>query len=356
MNDEATIASIRRRADTYKRALEEYLQSWSVDRYAERAASSWLRDYTSFEAYEASVSPMRERWLAILGPPPLEASGDLVERPADALQDLNDARWLELPLGGLSAAGILALPTSAADAPVPLIVAQHGMGGAPETVFGVDDQRGIYHAWGRRLVQEGFAVLAPMNLADKADCNRVHHRATLMGTTLAGIELARMQRLLDVVLAMPEIDGRRVGMWGLSLGGMATQLFMPLETRIKAGISSAWFNHRPNKLARPDPRYSCYLDSPETYVFLRDWLTCFADEDLQSLVIHRAIMIQSGKKDDVAWWPQIVEVFARLRYHYERLGIADHVALDLHDGHHEVRVETGVAWMKRFLMPPDAAA
>jgi hypothetical protein len=37
-----------------------------------------------------------------------------------------------------------------------------------------------------------------------------------------GFELSRIQNLLDIVLADERIDPDRVGMWGLSLGGLAT--------------------------------------------------------------------------------------------------------------------------------------
>ncbi|MAE65850.1 MAG: hypothetical protein CMJ18_16390 [Phycisphaeraceae bacterium] len=348
MPDDAKTSRIAWRNDTYQRTLENYLQAFCVEQYDERASRLWSRDYTSLEAYEASVAAMRERWLGILCPPDLEPSGELAARPAELLDEPRDAQWLELPLGGLSAEGILVMPKGASG-PVPLIIAQHGLGSSPERVFGVDDAPDIYHGWGRDLLDEGYAVLAPLHLSQTDARNRIQHLATLAGTTLAGIELARLQRLLDVVLARPDIDAERVGMWGLSLGGMATQLFAPVETRIRVSISSAWFNHRPNKLARPDPRYSCYLESPETHVFMRDWLICFADEDLHSLIIPRAIMYQSGKNDGIAWWPQLPAVFEKLRYHYERLGIADRVALDLHDGCHEIRLESGMAWLRKHL-------
>ena len=40
----------------------------------------------------------------------------------------------------------------------------------------------------------------------------------------------------------------------------------------------------------------------------------------------------------------------RLREHYERLGIADRVELDLHEGGHEIRVETGIPFMEKWLV------
>ena len=83
---------------------------------------------------------------------------------------------------------------------------------------------------------------------------------------------------------------------------------------------------------------------------MRGWLTEFADRDLLSLVCPRPLMIQTGKADSIAWWPQVVEEFAELRSHYERLRLAERVALDLHEGGHEVRLDSGIAWLRRWLV------
>ena len=67
------------------------------------------------------------------------------------------------------------------------------------------------------------------------------------------------------------------------------------------------------------------------------------------MVCPRPLQVQHGKADGIAWWPQLEEAFARLRLHYERLGIPDRVSLDLHEGGHEVRVESGIDWLRQFL-------
>ena len=61
------------------------------------------------------------------------------------------------------------------------------------------------------------------------------------------------------------------------------------------------------------------------------------------------MMLQSGKADGIAWWPDLLPVFERLRGHYVQLGLEDRVALDLHEGVHEIRVETGLAFLKKHL-------
>jgi dienelactone hydrolase len=171
------------------------------------------------DAFLASVEPNRLRWKKVLNPPDLKATGPLRTSPHEPLADLG-GQWLTLPLGGLDAEAVLVVPPSAK--PVPLVIAQHGIGSFPERTFGVLDQGDAYHSYSRELVQAGFAVLAPLNLRAVENRNRIERLCRLADTTLPGIELARMQRLLDAVLQDPRIDAERVGMWGVSLGGMAT--------------------------------------------------------------------------------------------------------------------------------------
>ncbi|MFH1267194.1 MAG: hypothetical protein ABIK89_15810, partial [Planctomycetota bacterium] len=141
-----------------------------------------------------------------------------------------------------------------------------------------------------------------------------------------------------------------VGMWGLSLGGLATMFWMPLEPRIKVGVVAAWFNHRRNKMVIPDNRYSCFLETREEHAFFDGWLTEFTDSDAVCLICPRPLLIQTGKKDGIAHWPQVIEEFEASRQHYERLGIAERIEIDLHEGGHECRIESGVKFLTRWLI------
>lgn len=335
------------RTKHYAEQLEAWLRDWLVTQYSERAGKAWQRDYSSVNAFLASVEPNRRRWRAVLNPPDVKATGPLRKAPHPPLADLR-GEWLTLPLGGLDAEGVLVVPKSGKK--VPLVIAQHGIGSFPERTFGVMDQGDAYHSYSRELVKAGFAVLAPMNLRAAENRNRIERLCRLADTTLPGIELARMQRLLDEVLRDSRIDADRVGMWGVSLGGLATMFWMPLEPRIKVGVPCAWFNHRCNKMVIPDPRYSCFLETKEEHAFFRGWLTEFTDSDAVALICPRPLLIQTGKKDGIAHWPQVVEEFEQSRKHYEKLGLGDRMEMDLHDGGHEARVESGVKFLQRWLM------
>jgi dienelactone hydrolase len=331
------------RTNAYEKQLEAYLKHYLVDAYEARAAKAWNRDYSSPGALVRSVEPNRRRWEAVLSPPVLTKTGPLARKPYP-LGDIQ-GEWIELPLGILTAQAVLAFPAKASkQKPVPLIVVQHGIGSSPETPFAP----GGYHEYAKGLLKAGFAVLVPMNLRSVERRNNIERYARLAGTSLPGIELVRVQNLLDLVLADPRIDAERVGMWGVSLGGMATMFWMPLEPRIKAGVVSAWFNERRNKMVIKDSRYSSFAPAEE-HAFFNGWLTEFTDYDVVSLIAPRPLMIQHGKKDNIAHWPQVVEEYDKSKVHYQKLNMPERIELTLHEGGHEAIVEDGVKFMTRWL-------
>lgn len=333
------------RTDAYEKQLENYLRHYLINDYEARSAKLWNRDYSSPEALARSVEPNRRRWEAVLSPPLLKKSGPLSKKPY--VLDGIPAEWIELPLGMLSAQAVLAFPEGAnKQKPVPIIIVQHGIGSSPETPF----SSGGYHEYAKELLKAGFAVLVPMNLRSVERRNNIERFARLAGTSLPGIELVRVQNLLDIVLRDPRIDAERVGMWGVSLGGMATMFWMPLEHRIKTGVVSAWFNERRNKMAGLDTRYSSFAPKEE-HAFFNGWLTEFSDYDFVSLIAPRPLMIQHGKKDNISHWPGLVQEYDKAKVHYQKLNMPEKIELVLHEGGHEAIVTDGIRFMKRWLMP-----
>jgi len=342
-----TPEEIKQRNDGYGNELEQYFRDYLVAKYPERAAGLWHRSYDNERAFLKSVAPNRERYRRIFSPPDLKPTGPLEKKARPDIPGVK-AEWLTLPLGILKAEALLVIPEGLTK-PAPLVIAQHGIDSFPEGTFGVADDGNHYHDYGHALVKEGFAVLAPINLSFVPNRNRIERLARLADTSLPGLELRRMQLLLDEVLKDKRIDKERIGMWGISLGGMATMFWMPLEPRIKCGVVTAWFNQRRNKMVIPDPRYSCFLETKEEHSFFHGWLTEFTDSDVVSLICPRPLLVQTGKKDGIAWWPQVIEEFEASKDHYSKLNIADRIEMDLHDGGHEIRAESGVAFLKKWL-------
>jgi dienelactone hydrolase len=329
---------------------EDYLRSVILD-YEPRQKAYWHRDYSSIEAFEKSVAPNRARWRQTLG------DFEIEEQPLNPVLELwyeddkIQAWWLTIDLvGNLRGRGILALPKGR-KGPAPLVIAQHGIGSSPERVFGLDDPSDIYKGYGRTLAEEGFAVIVPMNITGAHPRARMERLCKLLGKTIWGLEIYRTKRLLDYLETRPEVDVERTGMYGISLGGAYTMFTTPLESRIKAAVVCAWFNHRRNKMAVDDPRYSCFLSVDEEHIWIPGWLREFTDSDLVSLICPVPLLVEQGKADGIGWWPMMLEEYEDSRAHYEKLGIGDRIEIDLHEGGHEIVMGKSLAFLKKWLKP-----
>jgi len=330
-----------------RRETEEYLRSLCVEGYPKRQKEFWKRDYSSPESFLTSVESNRQRWEQALGS--FQPEGDFVAEEEPFLEDEKVvARWIRVRFAqNLYCRAVFALPKKRAGK-LPLVIAQHGIACSPERVFGFLDEGNLYHSYGYRLAKDGFAVIAPLNITT-VERKRYGRLALLLGKTLAGLEISKLKRLLDYASTLPEIDAEKVAMWGISLGGYYTLLTLPLEPRIKTGISCAFFNHRLKKMVIDDPRYSSFLSTEEEHIFIPGWLREFTDSDLVSLICPRPFMVQTGKADGVSWWPFVLEEFTVAKEHYEKLGLADHIQMNLHSGGHEIRYESGLAFLKKWL-------
>ena len=86
-----------------------------------------------------------------------------------------------------------------------------------------------------------------------------------------------------------------------------------------------------------------------SYEFYSVPYTEFTDSDVVSLICPRPLLIQHGKKDRIAHWPQVVEEFELSKTHYEKLGLANRIELDLHEGGHESLTTSGIRFMNTWL-------
>ena len=344
---------IQRRIDDrqslQRREIEDFLRA-EIEKYPIRAKKLWKRDYSSIEKFLSSVEPNRRRWLETVGDfsPGLK---DFEVKEDPFLEDKKViAKWVSIKLfSQLRGRAILGLPKGK-NKPLPLIICPHGHTSSPDgDVFGLIDKENFYDAYGYKLVKEGFAVLAPLNITMTEPMARSNRMALLLGKTLFGLEIFKIRKLIDYVTMLEEIDINRIGMWGLSKGGTYTLFTLPLEKRIKVGIISAFFNHRIKKMVIEDSNYSCYLATDEEHMFLPGWLREFTDSDLVSLICPRPLMIQTGRADAVSWWPFVLEEFEKSREHYKKLKVEERIEMCLHNGGHEIRFEEGLKFLRRWL-------
>jgi len=302
------------------------------------------------EAYLRSVEPNRQAWRDVLG----RFEHDAVEEPKVWTRPFHDgddyrAEWVNFEfLPGVVSRAVVAVPKGVEGKP-PVVICQHGIGSSPFHVFGFLNPSSTYGAYGRQLVEAGFAVVAPVNRTTGPGRNRLERIAHICGCTLFGLECFKLEKLIDCLETRDDVDAGRLGMSGISLGGTATLMFTPAIERIQAACCIAWFNHRRKKMVVIDPRYSCFLATAEEHAFIPGWLPEFSDSDLASLICPRPLMVQTGKADGIAWWPFVEEEWAATTAHYERLGLTDRAELVLHDSGHEVVPSKTVEFFRKWL-------
>lgn len=308
-----------------------------------RRVSLFQADFSSIDACAASLIPLRARFHEMLGWPLTEVLAP--EVPAACAQfvaegDLGriERLWIEV-LPGVEAYGLLFLPP--ANGPRPLVISQHGGGGTPELTadfFGSAN----YNDMTRRILRRGMVTFAPQlfrwdaKYGRQPDVPELDRQMKQLGGSIAAFEITCLKRALDYLVTRPEVDADRIGMAGLSYGGFFTLYTTAADTRIKAALSSCFFNDW--------RRYGW-----------QDWslfgaANRFFDAEVASLVCPRALYLEVGENDPLfdveSARPHVPQVRAR----YEHLNIADHFAYHEHLGVHEFDLsDDGIDFLCRHL-------
>ncbi|MHB0878261.1 MAG: alpha/beta hydrolase [Anaerolineae bacterium] len=356
------------------RSYDAYFTRRCQEAYAGRE-QHWDRHYGSIPEYLRSVEPMRRQFAEMVGYGGQPEAAPEPEWQEVASTDGYRVRrlWINV-LPGVRMDALYLTPRTAA-APLPLVVAQHGLCGTPEEACGFvhDAIRSdySYHRMGIRLAERGFAVIAPhmvggygtneggarfvpeLGDAEWARARtQLYRKAYLAGERLYGTELMAISRLLDYVATQPEVDAERIGFYGLSQGGQ-TALFLPaLDTRIRVSVSSAFFQRRLGKMIDYDNPVTPYVKSFEEDKFFPGWLKYFDDADVVSLICPRAFAGETGRKDQAVWYEHSRAAYEEARQHYVRLGLADRVAYFEHEDGHVARGIESIDFIAKHLELP----
>jgi cephalosporin-C deacetylase-like acetyl esterase len=132
---------------------------------------------------------------------------------------------------GVTVPGMLTVPApEKRQGPVPCIIVLHGLGGKKEDVFIPCVS----------LSNKGYATLA-IDIAGHGERPKIGGKpvgdlSISEMRTLLGQTVADLRRSVDFVLTRPEIDPRRIGFVGASLGGILGAVFVSDEPRIKGAV------------------------------------------------------------------------------------------------------------------------
>lgn len=199
---------------------------------------------------------------------------------------------------------LLYMPRQFPEQPAPAALCPHGH--EPEGYADPDLQKRFL-----MLAKLGYVVLAtPQD----------HHEDLLRGYAYQTYMTWNNMRALDFLGTLPEVDKNRIGVSGLSGGGLQTQMIVALDPRIKAatiaGLTCAYreiifpnavhcyCNHWPNVMSYTDqPEISALsCPTPVQYLTMNDWTAHFAADDFPAIqILYR----ENGHPDrtEVVYWP-----------------------------------------------------
>ncbi|MEZ6058413.1 MAG: hypothetical protein R3C01_17060 [Planctomycetaceae bacterium] len=260
------------------------------------------------------------------------------------------------------AGGILLIPRNLREGERrPVVVCQHGLEGTPmDTITTDKTQRpwGAYKGFSTQLVERGFIVYAPQNPYKGYDDFRVIQRqANPLGRSLFSYIIEQHRQTLNWLATLPYVDRDRIGFYGLSYGGKTAMRVPPLlpPTETDAGyclsICSADFNEWIRKNASAEDRYS-YVYTPEYEIWEWNMGHLAGYSELASLMAPRPFMVERGHDDGVAPDDWVGWEFARVRRHYDKLGLGDRTEIEWFNGPHTINAQGTFRFLHKQLNWP----
>ena len=211
-----------------------------------------------------------------------------------------------------------------------LVIAQHGGGGTPELVGSLVNDSANYNHMVKRVIGEDITVFAPQLLLwntelfgnEGYDRIEIDKKLKQFGGSITALEVYCIKRSIDYFAGLDHIDENRIGMIGLSYGGMYTVYTAAADTRIKVALSSCWFSDR-LKYNWPD------------WVYFNQ-ANMFFDAEVAALILPRKLYIEIGKEDELFSPEDAGADISRLWEYAKNENCADSLRIKIFDGLHEL--------------------
>jgi dienelactone hydrolase len=272
-----------------------------------------------------------------------------------------------------------------ASVPAPAVVVLHDHGGAyvwgKEKVVAVDNEhtaltefkKGLYEGTSiaNELVRRGYVVItidmfywgerrmlldddpasyrAPQNMTSE-EVQAFNRRSgqseqlvarSLMtaGITWPGVVLWDDLRTVDYLASRPEVDRRRLGCVGLSVGGYRSFVLAALDSRIKAAVDVCWMTSYGSNIRR-------HVLNTVGFTFHIPGLYRYLDlPDLAALIAPRSVFVINGSKDTLFPSDGVDRAHRKIDACFRKAGAAEHQRCRVYDAPHQFnRAMQGEAW------------
>ncbi|MBU5671343.1 alpha/beta hydrolase family protein [Paenibacillus brevis] len=263
---------------------------------------------------------------------------------------------------GMRMAVYLLIPDSPLASPAPAVITVHGHGYGSRDIVGLmadgmerSGPPGLHKDFAVSLVKQGFIVAAPELLgfgdrrlaediaggdATKNSCYRLSTALLLAGHTMAGFRIYETMRVLDYLRTLEEVAPNRIGIMGISGGGLVAGLTAALDERIACAVVSGYAGTFATSILT---RHHC-LDNYIPGILLEAEMP-----DLLGLIAPRGLFLESGDTDHLFGPDGARQALDRLKLIYDAAGCSGRVEADFFAGGHEIHGAPAFAWLREQL-------
>lgn len=166
------------------------------------------------------------------------------------------------------------------------------------------------------------------------------------GVTWPGLMLWDDIRTLDYLALRPEVDPKRLGCVGLSVGGYRSFMLAVLDPRIKVAADICWLTTFPAQIRR-------HIVNTMGLTFVIPGMYRYFDmPDLAAAVAPRALMVVMGSRDGLFPVAAMKASFDKIERCYADAKVPDRQRCMLFDSPHQFNPEMQAeawAWLKRWI-------
>lgn len=318
--------------DKYRQEYLDSINNFIEKRFAE--GRSRREQFMPPEKLVADTEYYRNEYLKMIGFPFDLVSDDIpeVETTYVGEDDLSKLYRLSITVAcDIKFYGILFVPHGITKAP--LVIAQHGGGGTPESCSDMAGDNN-YNFFTKRALERGFVVFCPSIMLwslkvtgekfitfDIAyDRHGIDRKLRRIGYAITGFEVFCIMRSIDYLSTLDYVDETKIGMMGLSYGGYFSMHTAAADTRIIAAYNAGAFNDRNTE---------CF----------NDWgydnaSNTFYDAEVGALCAPRRLLIDVGKQDAVFNYVTSEPEAQRICKYYKAYGAEDNFRYNLWEGGH----------------------
>lgn len=210
----------------------------------------------------------------------------------------------------------------------PFVLSFHGGWGTPELVSSIIMDGGNYLHQTRRMNERGANVFAPqLMLWDVATFGNAYDRIHVDGKmrqldgSMTALEVYLLMGCISYFIEAGIAPEDRVGVVGLSYGGMYAVHLAAVDTRVKACYSCSWFNRA--------------FDHSWGDWSYRNAAKTFTSVETAAMIAPRPLFIAMGDNDNLFDYKVTEEEYQRLVPYYRIFGAEDQCKLRIFPGVHE---------------------